>query len=419
MLFKGTDTIGTTDFQKEKILLQKIDRTGTALDAERAKGDGADAAIIEELEATLSELQEEANSFIIRNEYESWYTRHGAQGFNAATSKDYTLYMVELPSNKIELWAMLESDRLKNYVLRDFYTERQAVLEERRQRVDTNPRGSLSEAFLSEAFQVHPYGVSIIGFPSDINSLNKEKANRFFEKHYTPENGVIILVGDIYPEQTIPMLEKYFGSIPAKKPDTNKMAEEPRQEAERRVEVEFDAEPTVMIGYHKPALDDTDNVVFDMISGILSYGRTSRLYKNIVERGIALSAYGFNGHPGERYDNLFIFAGSPRAPHTSDELENAFYEEIERLKHEPVDKAEFERVLKLVDAAFVRALQSNSGMASWLASSEATTGSWRSMITWREEIRRVQPEDVMRVASTYFTENNRTVGTLVKTEQER
>ena len=414
MLFKGTDTIGTTNFDKENLLLDEIDQVGTALDAELAKNDGADPDLVAELQERLRGLQEEAGTFIVRNEYESWYTRHGAQGFNAATSKDYTLYMVELPSNKIELWAMLESDRLKNYVLRDFYTERQAILEERRLRVDTNPFGKLSERFLETAFQAHPYGVSIIGLPSDINRLNKEKANRFFENHYTPENGVIIMVGDIYPAKVLPTLERYFGAIPAKRAVEKVLAKEPQQQEERRVEVEFDAEPYLMIGYHKPTATHEDNVVFDMISGILSYGRTSRLHRNIVEKGIAVSAYGFNGHPGERYDNLFIFAGAPRAPYTAEELEEAFYTEIERLKREPVERTEFERVLKLVDAAYVRALQSNSGMAGWLASSEATAGSWRHMLSWREQIHNVRPEDVMRVARNSFSEENRTVGMLVK-----
>jgi predicted Zn-dependent peptidase len=418
MLFKGTDSIGTTNFDKEKILLHEIDETGTALDAERAKGDGADEDHVKKLEQRLAELQEEAGTYIVRNEYESWYTRHGAQGFNAATSKDYTLYMVELPSNKVELWAMLESDRLKNYVLRDFYTERQAVLEERRMRVDTNPFGMLSESFLDTAFQDHPYGVSIIGMPDDINRLSKEKANRFFDNHYTPENGVIIMVGDVVPGDVIPMLEKYFGSIPAKKPAQSMITREPKQQTQRRVNVQFDAEPSLMIGYHKPAVPHSDNYVFDMIGGILSYGRTSRLYRNIVEEGLALSAYGFNGYPGERYDNLFIFAGSPRSPHTTEELEEAIYGEIEKLKQEPVETAEFERVLKLIDAGFVRALQSNSGMAGWLASSEATAGSWRYMLTWRDEIRKVKPEDVMRVAQTYFTEENRTVGALVRKRED-
>jgi len=414
MLFKGTYTIGTSDYTREMPLLEEIDRIGTALDEERARGEQADGRRLQELEQELSRLQEEARKFIVPGEYESYYTRQGAQGFNAATSKDYTLYMVELPSNKIELWALLESDRLKNYVLREFYTERQSVLEERRMRVDTNPVGILSESFLRTAFQVHPYGVSIIGFPEDILLLNKEKANRFYRNLYTPENGVLILVGDVYPKKTFPMLEHYFGTVPSRKTAFTLTQLEPEQRGERRVEVEFDAEPFVMIGYHKPTIPHRDNYVFDMISGILSGGRTSRLYRAAVESGIAVSAYSFNGHPGERFDNLFMFAGAPQAPHTTGELEEVIYRELELLKREPVSREEFDRVLKQVDAAFIRALQSNSGMAHWLAFSEATAGSWRYLLTWQNRIRTVTPADVMRVAKTYFTEENRTVGSIVK-----
>jgi predicted Zn-dependent peptidase len=414
MLFKGTKTIGTTDYAREKELLDAIERVGTTLDEERAKGAGADAERVQSLERELEELQEKAHRYVIRNQYESYYTKHGAQGFNAATSKDYTLYMVELPSNKIELWALLESDRLQNYVLREFYTERRAVLEERRMRIDTNPVGKLGERFLETAFEVHPYGKSIIGYPEDILLLSEEKAHRFYRNHYTPENGVIILVGDVYPDTVLPMLERYFGALPARDAVHTAIPTEPTQRRERRIEVEFDAEPFLMIGYHKPTIPHRDNYVFDMISGILSFGRTSRLHRAVVETGIAVSAYSFNGHPGERFDNLFMFTGAPRAPHTTADLEKAMYAEIEKLKNEPVAEEELDRVMKQVDAAFVRALQSNSGMAYWLASSEATAGSWRYLLTWREEIRRVTPEDVMRAARTYLTAENRTVGTIVK-----
>jgi predicted Zn-dependent peptidase len=417
MLFKGTETIGTTDFSAEKPLLDAIERIGSDLDRERARDGGADERRIAELETELAGLREKARQFILPNEYESYYTRHGARGFNAATSKDYTLYMVELPSNKIELWARLESDRLMNYVLREFYTERQAVLEERRLRVDTNPIGLLSERFLRAAFQVHPYGESIIGLPEDIMQLSVEKADRFYRRHYTPENGVIILVGDIDPDEIIPMLERYFGRIPPSKPARSSIAAEPVQREGRRVEVEFDAEPFIMIGYHKPALHHDDSYVFDMMSSILSGGRTSRLYRSLVQTGIALSANSFNGHPGERFGNLFMFTAAPRAPHTVEDVEEAINGEIERLKREPVTQEEFDRVLKQVDAAFIRALQSNRGMAYWLASSEATAGSWRYLLTWRDRIHEVTPDDVIRVARTYLRDENRTVGTLVKPER--
>lgn len=173
MLFKGTKTVGTKDYEQEKAVLAEIDRIGDALDKERAKGHRADAEHITALEAELKAQQEAAKEWIVAGEYTEIYTQHGSTGFNAGTSVDYTIYTVALPSNKLELWAMLESDRLKNAVLREFYVEREAVKEERRMRVDTDPGGKLYEQFIAAAFTAHPYGMPIIGWPSDIAMLNR------------------------------------------------------------------------------------------------------------------------------------------------------------------------------------------------------------------------------------------------------
>lgn len=179
MLFKGTKTIGTTDYEKEKVALAEIDKIGDALDKERSKGTKADESIIAELEGELNVKQEEAKQWVVSGEYTNIYTQHGSTGFNAGTSVDYTIYTVELPSNKLELWAMIESDRLKNAVLREFYVEREAVKEERRMAVDTRPGGKLYEQFIAAAFTAHPYGMPIIGWPSDIAMLNRKKQKSF------------------------------------------------------------------------------------------------------------------------------------------------------------------------------------------------------------------------------------------------
>ena len=199
MLFKGTKTIGTKDYEKEKAVLAEIDRIGDALDMERAKGTRGDAEKIAELEEALKAQQERAKEWIVQGEYTEIYTQHGSTGFNAGTSVDYTIYTVELPANKLELWAMLESDRLKNAVLREFYVEREAVKEERRMRVDTQAGGKLYEQFIATAFTAHPYGMPIIGWPSDIAMLNRRKAEEFFRIHYAPNNSVIAIVGSINP----------------------------------------------------------------------------------------------------------------------------------------------------------------------------------------------------------------------------
>lgn len=418
MLFKGTKTIGTKDYEKEKAVLAEIDKIGEALDMERAKGARADASKITELEEALKTQQEAAKEWVVSGEYTEIYTQHGSTGFNAGTSVDYTIYTVELPSNKLELWAMLESDRLKNAVLRQFYVEREAVKEERRMAVDTRPGGKLYEQFIAASFTAHPYGMPIIGWPSDIAMLNRKKAEEFFRIHYAPNNSVMVIVGDINVEKTIKLIEKYFGDIPSQPIPDEVTVKEPAQEGERRIEVEFDAEPQMMIGFHKPTIPHFDDYVLDMISAILSDGRTSRFYKNIVEEGIAVSANSINGYPGARYDNLFVVSATPRSPNTTTDVEEAIYAQLEKLKTEPVAEKEFKRILKQIDAGFIRALSSNAGMANQLAFYEGIAGDWRYILNWREKMYEITPEDIMRVAQTYFKKSNRTVATLVKKESE-
>ena len=416
MLFKGTKTIGTTDYEKEKVVLAEIDKIGDALDMERAKGARADAEKIAELEAALNTQQEAAKEWIVSGEYTEIYTQHGSTGFNAGTSVDYTIYTVELPSNKLELWAMLESDRLKNAVLREFYVEREAVKEERRMVVDTRPGGKLYEQFMAASFTAHPYGMPIIGWPSDIAMLNRKKAADFFRIHYAPNNSVMVIVGDINVEKTIKLIEKYFGDIPSQPLPDEVTVREPAQEGERRIEVEFDAEPQMMIGFHKPTIPHFDDYVLDMISAILSDGRTSRFYKNIVEESIAVSANSINGYPGARYDNLFVVSATPRSPNTTADVEEAIYAQLEKLKTEPVAEKEFKRILKQIDASFIRALSSNAGMANQLAFYEGIAGDWRYILNWRKKMYEITPDDIMRVAQTYFKKSNRTVATLIKKE---
>jgi predicted Zn-dependent peptidase len=170
----------------------------------------------------------------------------------------------------------------------------------------------------------------------------------------------------------------------------------------------------MIIGYHKPTIPHFDDYVLDMISQVLSQGRTSRFYKKLIETGIAVSADSGNGWPGARYDNLFVIEASPRAPHTTAEVEEAVYAELEKLKTEPIEEKEFKRILKQIDADFIRALSSNGGMAQKLAYFEAAAGTWRYVLDWRQMMHKITPEDVMRVAQTYFTKRNRTVATLVK-----
>ncbi|HIE50132.1 MAG TPA: insulinase family protein [Armatimonadetes bacterium] len=415
MLFKGTAIIGTRDYAAEKPLLEEIDRLGEELDAERAKGDKADKDKIRRLEEQLRQKQQEHQKYVIKNELDQIYSAAGGVGFNASTSKDFTTYTVSLPANKLELWMVLESDRMRNPVLREFYSEREVVLEERRQRTDTRPFGKLYETFLATAFLAHPYGVPIIGWASDIALLPKAKVKEFLHRYYAPNNAVVAFVGDFQPEQVIAWMEKYFGPIPPQNIPRRTVTREPPQMGERRVAVEFDAEPQLLIGYHKPTAPHRDDYVLDVVDAILSTGRTSRFYRRLIEeQQIAVSAWTSNGSPGARYDNLFVIGATPRHPHTTEELEQAIYAEMERLQSEPVPDWELEKVRHQVRAAFIRSLNSNRGLADQLSYFQALLGDWRYLTTYPEVIETVTPEEIQAAVNRYFIPANRTVAVLVR-----
>ena len=417
MLFKGTKMLGTKDYKKEKPLLDKMDKIAIQLDAEERKGEMADTKKIEKLRAGLKKLQDEHKNLVIKDEFASIYSKHGGVGYNAGTSRDVTSYVISLPSNKLELWAAIESDRVKNHVLREFYSERNVVMEERRMSYDNDPEGSLFENFLSAAYNAHPYGMPTIGWMSDIKFLPKKEVERFLSTYYAPNNCVAAVVGDINPDKVIKMMERYFDNISPQEIPERVWTEEPEQIGEKRIEVEFDANPSIVIGYHKPTLPHHDDYVFDVIDFILGSGRTSRLYKKMVEeKRIALSVSTYS-MPGSRYSNLFIFNGIPRAPHTVKELEDAFYEEVEKLKNEPVSQKELEKVINHLEADFIRQLGSNRGMSDILAYYQTIAGDWRYTMTHIDKIKKITPEDIMNTAKRYFKKSNRTVAVLVKKEE--
>lgn len=413
MAFKGTRTIGTKDYARERPLLEELDRLNA--DIARRRAAGADEAALRPLLEAFRAVQEQADQLVVANEMALLYQRHGAVGLNASTGKDVTRYVVSLPANRLPLWAAIESDRMANPVLREFYKERAVVMEERRLRTDDSPTGLLYEAFAAAAFQAHPYGFPTIGWASDIQALTPAETERFFRTYYGPANATIAIVGDINPKEVIALIEQTFGRIPAGPPPPPVVTVEPAQRGERRVEVEFDAEPIVLIGYHKPAIGHPDDFVFDAIEAVLSDGVTSRLYHRLVsEKRLAASISADSGFPGVVAPNLFVISAVPLAPHTTAEVEAAVYEELERLKTEPVSAKELEKVLNNLDADLVRALRSNSGLAGQLAYFQTVAKDWRYVLKARERIAAVTPEDIQRVARAYFTKTNRTVATLVR-----
>lgn len=423
MAFKGTPRIGTTDYQQEKKRLDELDRLNAEIQKELERLEVAGAQTSSRLEALRSQfkdVQQEAGAYVVRNELSQLYQRHGGVGLNASTGKDVTRYFISLPANRLPLWAAIEADRMANPVFREFYKERAVVMEERRLRTDDNPSGLLYEAFVAAAFEAHPYGFPTIGWASDLRALTPEVTRTFFETYYGPSNAVIAIVGDIQPAEVIALVENTFGRIKPSPPPPRVITREPAQRGERRVEVEFDAEPMMFIGYHKPSIGDPDDFVFDVIDAVLSEGVTSRLYRSVVrEKRLASTVGTSSGVPGARAENLFMISAVPLAPHQPAEVEAAIEEELERLKTEPVEARELEKVLNNLDADLIRSLRSNQGLASQLSYFQTVAGDWKYLLNLRAKIAAVTPDDIQRVARRYFTKTNRTVAVLVKPTEKK
>ncbi|UCH25220.1 MAG: insulinase family protein [Trueperaceae bacterium] len=412
MAFKGTRSIGSKDPVRELELLAEVELNVNTL--AEARENGASEEELAELEQALNEAQERALELQDVNYLERLMDQNGAVGLNASTGYDRTSYVVSLPNNRLELYARIYADILLDPVFRSFYEEADVVREERRQRSEDDPRGALFEVFLREAFKVHPYGRPLIGDPEEIAAYRTEIALDFFDTFYQPNRAVLVLAGDVEPERDLAIIENFFGALPEGSETHIDIPSEPLQSSERRVEFSFDAEPQVIAGYHKPTYPDRSAYVLDVASAILSSGRTSRIYKRmVVEERTALSAFTGSSFPGTRYPNLFIFYALPRSPHTTTELEEAFYQEVERLQTDLVDERELEKVKNQVRAGFIRSLASSSGLASQIAFYELFLGGWENLVSYESIIETVTAEEVREAARRYLVPENRTVATLI------
>ncbi|MSR35768.1 MAG: insulinase family protein [Gemmatimonadetes bacterium] len=413
LLFKGTTSVGTRDAAAESGWLTRIDAVHDSLMAARGSAP-VDTVGVAALEARIGSLEDSARTLVVPNELDEILSRNGAQSLNAMTTNESTLYYVELPANRAELWFVLEADRMAHPVFREFYTERDVVMEERRMRVDTSPGGLLYEAHLAAAFEAHPYGVPVIGWMSDIRTHGRDKVEDYYRRYYGPNNAVVAVVGDIDPDQVEAWARRYFAPIPAGERPPAVLIEEPEQKGERRVEVRFDAEPAVRIGWHTVDVSHPDEPALLMLSALLTGGRTSRLYHKLVLEDRLATYVGSSLGPGERYPALFSIEAYPVAPHTTAELEASIYAEIAKLAETGPDEIELERVRNQLEAGTVRRLQSNFGLAMQLAGSASAFGDWRTTFRFEERLTAVGREDIRRVAARYLRPENRTVATLVK-----
>ncbi len=411
LAFKGTRKIGTTNYAAEAKLLEKLDRIYEQIEAAQRAGNEAKVA---QLFQEVEQVEAEAVKYVEQNKFGIVVETAGGKGLNAATSTDYTIYFYSFPANKLELWMSLESERFLEPVFREFNQEKQVILEERRLRTDNSPIGKMIEAFLDKAYTEHPYKRPVIGYNEDIRNLTPKNVRDFFARYYVPNNLTVGIVGDVNPEEVKQMAQVYFGSY-QRKPEPPQVKEvEPPQQETKEVNLKLASQPWYLEGYHRPSINDKDSVVYDIITDILSDGRTSRFYKSLVEeKQVALAAQGFSGFPGDKYPNLVLLYALTAPGHSVDEVAAALHEEIERIKNERVSAAELERVKTQAKAGLLRTLKSNSGMARLLAEYEVKTGDWRNLFQELDAITSVTAADVQRVAQETFTPQNKTIGRIL------
>lgn len=407
MAFKGGKRLGTMDFEKEKPILDAIEKVGQELADENLKA-RPDPSVVSNLTKKLGELQIEADRHQKKNEIWEIMQRNGAADLNAYTSKDVTSYHASMPSNKLKLWALVMAEMVFDPVYREFYIERKVVAEERRSNLDNNPDGVLDEKFVSTAFVDGPFHWSTIGFEKDILDLTIGDARAFHKKYYVPNNMVGVLVGNFKISDAKRIVEETFGSYPRGENPPDVVQGKTRRGV--LTKFKFDAEPSLAIAYHKPTLPDPAEYVFDVINGLLCEGRSSRLHKLLIyEKRLAESVMCSDGYPGSRLSNLFFIWIQPLKSVSLDAILAEVRTEVGRLSREKVDEAELKRVRKSVTASLIFALDKNVDFAEQLATFQTIFGDWRLLTGYADNISKVSADDVMDIAKRHLKTGDQVV----------
>ena len=410
LAFKGTESIGTRDWPAEKRALDAVEDAAEKFEAERNKGPRADSGKLAGLQAELNLAIDRAQAYVVPNQYGQILLQNGAVEITASATYDASEVHYSLPSNRLELWFLMESQRFLHPVMREFYKEREALADEYKSSVELSPQGRLVRNLLTVAFEQNPYRNPELGWPSDVAGLRAVRAKAFFDKYYVPGNVTAVLVGDVNPADAKRMAERYFGPWPARPLAAPPHVDDPPQNGPRVVETYANVQPFLMAAYKRPDVYDKDDVVFDVIRLILSGGRTGTLQKQLVdEKHVAQAAQMITPFPRGRFANLALFFIVPSAGHTVGEAQQALEGVLIGLQATKVDVVPLARARAQARAAMIRELANNSGLAQTLALYATTFGNWRTLFTSLNDLDRVTADDVLRVARRYFVPTGRTV----------
>jgi predicted Zn-dependent peptidase len=421
MMFKGTRAIGTTNIEKDLKLMAQMDAIKDEIRKEEQaqiqrlrlgeisdlRDPGNRTPRHNELLQQLANVEKESKSLIVQNEFDKVYTHAGASDMNAGTTEDYTLYFINVPANKLELWFWMESDRLLNPVFREFYSERDVVFEERRMRTDSTPTGKFDEEFNALFWTSSPYAWPVVGWPSDLDGLTRKEALDYFAVNYAPNNVTACLVGDFDPARARQLADLYFGRLkrnPQKQPPVR--TREVEQMAEKRMVAYAETNPEVEIRYHSVADGHVNEPALVVLGALLS-GKTGRLYKSLVlDQKIANSVTA--GQNGMKWEGYFSMNGVAKPGSAPETVEQALYKEMEKLQKEKVDDRELQKVKNQFAADNYRRLESRFLLMLQILMADSNRG-WQSFNEDPKRIAAVTADDVQRVANLYFKPENRAV----------
>jgi predicted Zn-dependent peptidase len=422
MMFKGTRVMGVTDYEKDAAIDRQIDELMAKIYRERFwKATGADEAKLAEWQKEFEQLAASEKAYIIKDDLWTAYMKNGGTALNASTGNEMTGYYVTLPSNKVELQMLLESDRIANAHYREFYSEKNVVMEERR--LSENRPGSLFAEQVDAAFYAaSPYHWDVIGWMDDLRKVTKADLVQFHNSYYVPNNAVAVYVGDVDPAKIVPLAEKYFGRIP-KGPDVEPIrTSEPPQYSHKRLYGEGPAPTSLQMRFHTPPEGHADVAPLSILASALASGgggmgggrrfggrgsgETGRLQRVLI-REKEMAATVSASSRSQWYVGAFQLDATPRIDKSvrPEDLEKEIWAEIEKVKQEGLTPEEIQKAKNRSEAAFVRSLGSAMGLTRQLGQAELSRG-WRSLLTNQQEIQKVTNEDIKRVATAYFVKDN-------------
>lgn len=408
-LFKGTKKVGVTDSIADAKFMATQDSLQALIRPAKIAGD---TATVRKLAAEHDSVVNEHRKIFVKDELWSAYQAAGGTGLNAFTTDLMTAYIVTLPKNKIEMFMWLEADRMQNAVLREFYSERDVVREERRMRYDDKPTGRFYETLNSMIYEAFPYRVPTIGWPSDIANLTREMADEHYRKYYKPRNAILVLAGDLDTTATMEMVKKYFSNIPSGEAFSPITVRDPVQAGEKRLTVKRPDAPNLFtLVFKTPEVGDSTLYALDIAEGVLN-GRTGRLYKRLVEEEKLAVGAGASNSPN-KYISEFSVRVNMRPDADPAKVEKIVWEELEKLKTETISEREFQKVKNRAYAGLIRSLTDMENVATMLAWYEMY-GDYKIFLQWADQLDKVKVSDVQTVSQKTFVRDQSIAGLLLK-----